>query len=120
MHKNCFVYLLILGISIGLLFIGCGDDDDDMVNSGISENVWAKTYSSTYFSKANSIEQTTDGNYIVAGSSSVLKLDSAGNVIWEKTYVEPDKFAGYHKEHENYQSQDQLRANLNKIIPLGF
>jgi hypothetical protein len=56
---------------------------------------WQKTYGGTSWDDAESIQQTADGGYIVAGwagsfSSSndvwVLKLDSSGNVQWQKTY----------------------------------
>ena len=60
---------------------------------------WQKTYGGSYIDVANSIEQTSDGGYIVAGSTSsysdipgyhsaawLLKLDSVGNITWEKTY----------------------------------
>ncbi len=58
--------------------------------------VWNKTYGGSADDIANSVQQTSDGGYIVAGQTSsfgkgmadawVLKLDSAGNVVWEKTY----------------------------------
>jgi hypothetical protein len=33
--------------------------------------------------EANSIQQTADGGYIVAGSSGIVKLDDAGAVSWQ-------------------------------------
>jgi uncharacterized delta-60 repeat protein len=57
---------------------------------------WQKTYGGTGSDVANSIQQTTDGGYIVAGFSTsfgaggndawVLKLNSDGTVAWQKTY----------------------------------
>jgi len=57
---------------------------------------WQKTYGGSESDFASSIQQTTDGGYIVAGSTHsfgagdedfwVLKLDSSGNVTWQKTY----------------------------------
>src|SRR5437660_4291136 len=66
---------------------------------------WAKTYHATGAAEtANSMKQTADGGYIVAGSTNssgvpghphawVLKLDALGNVVWQKTYggVGPDR-----------------------------
>jgi len=59
---------------------------------------WPKTYGGTYRDAANSIQQTSDGGYIVAGETSssganipdflILKLDSSGIVQWQKTYGE--------------------------------
>jgi hypothetical protein len=60
---------------------------------------WQKTYGGSDDDRAYSIQQTSDGGYIVAGSTCsyngadswdcdvwVLKLDSIGNVQWQKTY----------------------------------
>lgn len=57
---------------------------------------WAKTYGSYWDDIAQSIQQTSDGGYIVAGYTEsfgaggedfwVLKLDSSGHVEWERTY----------------------------------
>jgi len=63
-------------------------------NSG--DITWQKTYGGSKFDNANSIQQTTDGGYILAGHTWsfgagyrdfwVLKLDGSGNVTWQKTY----------------------------------
>jgi uncharacterized delta-60 repeat protein/uncharacterized repeat protein (TIGR02543 family) len=57
---------------------------------------WAKSYGGTNQDQAYSIQQTSDGGYIVAGRTSsfgagydnfwVLKLDSDGAVSWQKRY----------------------------------
>jgi len=57
---------------------------------------WEKTYGGGYNDVAYCAQQTKDGGYIVAGSTFstssgyadfyVLKLDSNGNKVWEKTY----------------------------------
>ena len=56
---------------------------------------WQKTYGGSGEDYANSIQQTSDGGYIVAGQTYsfrasgfdawVLKLDSSGNITWQKT-----------------------------------
>ena len=58
--------------------------------------VWQKTYGGSDSGIANSIQETTDGGYVVAGATAsfgagsgdvwVLKLDSNGNIVWQKTY----------------------------------
>lgn len=62
---------------------------------------WSKCYGGTSYDVAKSIQQTTDGGYIVTGHAYstngdvvnaqqggnfwVVKLDSAGNIVWQKT-----------------------------------
>jgi hypothetical protein len=57
---------------------------------------WAKTYGGILSDSASSIQQTTDGGYIVVGGTMsfgtgsfdvwVLKLDNSGSVQWQKAY----------------------------------
>ena len=57
---------------------------------------WQKTYGGTGNDGASSIQQTSDGGYIVAGYTSsfgagsydfwALKLESDGSIVWQKTY----------------------------------
>lgn len=57
---------------------------------------WQKTYGGIYVESARSIQQTEDGEYIVAGTTNsfgagyddvyVIKLGSDGNEEWHKTY----------------------------------
>ena len=60
----------------------------------VSAIEWAKFYGG---SATWSIQQTADGGYIAAGSNIlaydpdalVMKLDSSGNIDWQKTYGDP-------------------------------
>ena len=57
---------------------------------------WDETYGGTEHDEANSIQQTADGGYIVAGYTEsfatggkdiwVLRLDSSGNVIGDEIF----------------------------------
>ena len=57
---------------------------------------WQKTYGGSWWDSANSIQQTDDGGYIVAGYTYsfgsggddiwILKLNSTGAIEWQKTY----------------------------------
>ena len=57
-------------------------------------NVWEKTFGGNSWDEACSIQQTSDGGYIVAGYTKsfgaggedvyILKLDAVGNKVWEK------------------------------------
>jgi uncharacterized delta-60 repeat protein len=63
--------------------------------TSIGEIIWQKAYSNGPYDYAYSIQQTSDGGYIVAGQTAVsstsyafwvLKLDSNGNIGWQKAY----------------------------------
>lgn len=70
-----------------------------MITSGSSHAVrimWEKKYASNYPSVGNSVRQTPDGGYIVAGTQwhdgglqsdiLLLKTDDGGSVVWTKTF----------------------------------
>jgi hypothetical protein len=60
--------------------------------------IWAKTYGGTGYDEAYSVQQTSGGGYIVAGTTNsfgaggfdvfLIKTDAFGNVQWAKTYGE--------------------------------
>jgi len=68
----------------------------------IGEPIWQKSYGGSGDDYANSVAQTTDGGYIVAGTSNsidgdvsgnhgdadywLVKLDASGDLIWQKSY----------------------------------
>ncbi len=57
---------------------------------------WQKTYGGSNYDEAYSVQETTDGGYIVAGYTNsfgaggydvyILKLNSNGTLIWQKTF----------------------------------
>lgn len=59
---------------------------------------WTKSYSTSKYDKGNSIIRTSKGDFLIAGDRSmgpgvtentqgyILKIDSIGNIIWEKTH----------------------------------
>ena len=71
--------------------------------------VWEATFDGGEDEEAASIEQTSDGGYIVAGSTKsygagdydmwLLKLDSDGNKLWERFYggIEQDRAVAVHQ-----------------------
>ncbi|MEJ5378477.1 MAG: choice-of-anchor D domain-containing protein [bacterium] len=75
---------------------GQGQDVWVLKLNSFGEIQWQKTYGGTSDDYANSIKQTSDGGYIVAGVTRslgageydiwVLKLDSDGDIQWQKTY----------------------------------
>jgi len=84
---------------------GAGSEDIFLIKTDASGNVqWAKTYGGTYYDNAYSVQQTSDGGYIVAGYTYpslgypdifLMKTDANGNIQWAKTYGGTDDDAAY-------------------------
>jgi len=86
---------------------------------------WQKTYGGNSNDDVRSIQQTSDGGYIVAGDTYsfgsgfsdiwTLKLDSVGNVFWQKTYG-----GSYHDSIRYiYQNSDGDYIMAGSINPFG-
>jgi hypothetical protein len=76
---------------------GAGYDDMYVVKMDSSGNVvWTKTIGGSYYDGADSVIQSSDGGYVVVGSTGsfgeggiyVVKLDNSGNVQWTKIIEE--------------------------------
>jgi hypothetical protein len=76
---------------------GAGGYDFFLIKTDANGDIiWAKTYGGTYYDRASSVQQTSDGGYIVAGWTTsfsagwndffLIKADANGNIIWAKTY----------------------------------
>lgn len=85
---------LLGGISQSL---GKGGGDAWVVKTSANGTVlWSKNYGSAVEDRVNSIVQTPDGGYILAGyinggqgDAWLMKIDSLGNTVWEKNYGVP-------------------------------
>jgi uncharacterized delta-60 repeat protein len=76
---------------------GAGLDDIFLIKTYANGNLeWAKTFGGTSWDQAFSVQQTSDGGYIVAGRTQsfgaggrdafLVKTDANGNLQWAKTY----------------------------------
>jgi hypothetical protein len=76
---------------------GAGWSDFFLIKTYANGNVqWAKTYGGTHFDRASSVQQTSEGGYMVVGETDsfiagdddifLIKTDANGNVQWAKTY----------------------------------
>ena len=79
---------------------------------GSGNGVWQKVYGGDGRYQINSVKQTQNGEYILAGHRiplgvnshadvSVLKLDGSGNIVWQKT------FGGIYDDYGNSVQQTQ-------------
>jgi hypothetical protein len=98
-----------IGISGDKTQPGNGDDDFWIVKIDANGNkLWDKTFGGSKTDRINSIKQTADGGFLLAGSSNsgisgdktqpsrtvaggsgdiwILKTDGLGNKLWDKTY----------------------------------
>ena len=76
---------------------GAGGQDGYVIKINESgDTLWTRTYGGSGNDQFNSIDKTLDNNYIIVGSTSsfgpngynmfVVKIDSLGDTIWQKTY----------------------------------
>jgi hypothetical protein len=86
---------LIILLSIAFIFNFCKKEEevDDVPDVSIS---WTKTFGGTDWDVGSSVQQTTDGGYIITGSTTsfgngsedlyLIKTDGNGDSLWTKTF----------------------------------
>ena len=87
---------------------GSGTDTADVYllkTNASGDTLWTRTYGGPGYDEAYSVQQTTDGGYIVAGYTEsfgagkgdvyIIKTNPSGDTLWTRTYGGPGNDCGY-------------------------
>ena len=85
---------------------GAGEADVYSIRTDSSgDTLWTRTYGGAWYDRAYSMQQTTDGGYILAGMTAsfgagsydvyLIKTDSSGDTLWTRTYGNNGDNYGY-------------------------
>jgi hypothetical protein len=104
---------------------GAGIEDVYLIKTGASgETLWTRTYGGASYDVGNSIQQTMDGGYIVAGTTTsfedsaqayLIKTDANGDTVWTRTYG----WAGYDYGYSVQQTTDSGYIVAGSTLSFG-
>ena len=95
-HKSCMVIILFLIMFMLPISV--------VQAQQAPEVEWEKTFSGSGHASGFSVQQTTDGGYIIAGETDdssgnadvyLIKTDASGNKTWEKTFSGSGHASGF-------------------------
>jgi len=106
---------------------GAGSADLLVFKTGPTGNViWSRTYGGTGYDIGKSVCETFDGKYMVCGYTEsfgngiddiyLIKLDTAGNILWQNTYGSAESDMGNHVI-ETTDSAYVIAGNAGNRIP---
>ena len=84
-------------VIIGTVSSGAGNYDVRLIKTDSAGNrIWARTFGGAGYDRGYSVQQTTDYGYVIAGETYsydsgntdvwLIKTNSAGNKLWDKTF----------------------------------
>jgi hypothetical protein len=85
---------------------GAGSADVYLIKTDpLGDTLWTKTYGGTSYEYGSSVQQISNGNYVIAGYTGsfgagnadvyFIKTDSLGDTLWTKTFGENNSDEGY-------------------------
>ncbi|HEX04450.1 MAG TPA: hypothetical protein ENH10_04750 [Bacteroidetes bacterium] len=97
MKSRWLEFMLACLLVAGFVFNGCDKEDDDNQIVGPEDVLsWTQTFGGTDVDAGYSVQQTTDGGYVIVGTTRsfgaggrdvwMIKTDSNGDTLWTQTF----------------------------------